>query len=167
MFRTFIYPSSGACDCVDELPHWSSCSQFVVCWSFWCGCYLVVFVLQAEAQHVEHIISEIKQQVTSSWSFIRQLSSCLIPSLVFDRFIPVKEDPIRTPCVHGLKKWVYKEHGIVLSPELLWCCLKRRAQRSPASATELQHQSAGFVLISLSMFNRSQICRRTFSNANK
>ena len=48
-FRTLIYPSSGACDCVDELPHRSSCSQFVVCWSFWCGWYLVVFVLQAEA----------------------------------------------------------------------------------------------------------------------
>ena len=31
MFRTLIYPSSGACDCVDELPHRSSCSQFVVC----------------------------------------------------------------------------------------------------------------------------------------
>ena len=49
MFRTLIYPSSGACDCVDELPHRSSCSQFVVCLSFWCGRFLVVFVLQAEA----------------------------------------------------------------------------------------------------------------------
>ena len=49
MFRTLIYPYSGACDCVDELPHRSSCSQFVVCWSFCCGWYLVVFVLQAEA----------------------------------------------------------------------------------------------------------------------
>ena len=49
MFRTLVYPSSGACDCVDELPHRSSCSQFVVCWSFCCGWYLVVFVLQAEA----------------------------------------------------------------------------------------------------------------------
>ena len=43
MFRTLIYPSSGACDCVTELPHLSSCSQFVVCWSFcavsfgWCS----------------------------------------------------------------------------------------------------------------------------------
>ena len=43
MFRTLIYPSSGACDCVVELPHWSSCSQFVVCWRFgaasfgWCS----------------------------------------------------------------------------------------------------------------------------------
>ena len=42
MFRTLIYPSSGAWDCVVELPHQSSCSQFVVCWSFgaagfgWC-----------------------------------------------------------------------------------------------------------------------------------
>ena len=44
MFRTYIYPSSGACDCVVELPHRSSCSQFVVCWRFgvagfeWCSC---------------------------------------------------------------------------------------------------------------------------------
>ena len=26
MFRTLIYPSSEACDCVDKLPHLSSCS---------------------------------------------------------------------------------------------------------------------------------------------
>ena len=44
MFRTLIYPPSGAWDCVDELPHRSSCSQFVVCCSFCCGWYLVVFV---------------------------------------------------------------------------------------------------------------------------
>ena len=31
MFRTLIYPSSEACNCVDELPQRSSCSQFVVC----------------------------------------------------------------------------------------------------------------------------------------
>ena len=49
MFRTLIYPSSGACDCVDELPHRSSCSHFIVCWSFCCGWYLVMFVLQVEA----------------------------------------------------------------------------------------------------------------------
>jgi len=34
MFRTLIYPSSGACDCAVELPHWSYCSWFDVCWSF-------------------------------------------------------------------------------------------------------------------------------------
>ena len=39
---TLIYPFSGVCDCVDELPHRSSCSQFVVCSRFgaagfgWC-----------------------------------------------------------------------------------------------------------------------------------
>ena len=32
MFRTLICPSSGACDCVDGLPHRLSCSLFVVCW---------------------------------------------------------------------------------------------------------------------------------------
>jgi len=29
-----IHPSSGACDCAVELPHWSFCSRFVVCWKF-------------------------------------------------------------------------------------------------------------------------------------
>ena len=43
VFRTLIYPSSGTCDSVVELPHRSSCSQFVVCWRFcatgfeWCS----------------------------------------------------------------------------------------------------------------------------------
>ena len=32
MFRTLICPSSGACDCVDGLPHRLSFSLFVVCW---------------------------------------------------------------------------------------------------------------------------------------
>jgi len=34
MFQTLIYPSSGACDYSVELPHWSYCSWFDVCWSF-------------------------------------------------------------------------------------------------------------------------------------
>jgi len=34
MFRTLIYPSSGACDYSVELPHWSYCSWFFVCWRF-------------------------------------------------------------------------------------------------------------------------------------
>jgi hypothetical protein len=34
MFRTLIYPLSGACDCVVKLPHRSFCSQFGVCWRF-------------------------------------------------------------------------------------------------------------------------------------
>ena len=33
-FRTLIYPSSGACDYSVELPYWSYCSWFDVCWSF-------------------------------------------------------------------------------------------------------------------------------------
>ena len=43
MFRTLIYPSPGACDCIVEIPHRSSCSQFIVCWRFratgfeWCS----------------------------------------------------------------------------------------------------------------------------------
>jgi len=44
MFRTLIYPSSGACDCAVQLPLRSFCSRFVVCWRFgaagfeWCPC---------------------------------------------------------------------------------------------------------------------------------
>jgi len=34
MFRTLIYPSSGAWDYSVELPHWSYCSWFDVCWCF-------------------------------------------------------------------------------------------------------------------------------------
>ena len=34
MFRTLTYPSSGACDYSVELPNWSYCSWFDVCWSF-------------------------------------------------------------------------------------------------------------------------------------
>ena len=34
MFRILIYPSSGTCDYSIELPHWSYCSWFDVCWSF-------------------------------------------------------------------------------------------------------------------------------------
>ena len=34
MFRTLIFPSSGACDYSVELPYWSYCSWFDVCWSF-------------------------------------------------------------------------------------------------------------------------------------
>ena len=40
--KRLIYPSSGACDSSVQLPHWSYCSWFDVCWSFgmagleWC-----------------------------------------------------------------------------------------------------------------------------------
>ena len=45
MFRTLIYPSSGACEYSVELPHWSYCSWSDVCCSFgvvgleWYPCY--------------------------------------------------------------------------------------------------------------------------------
>ena len=44
MFRTLIYPSSGAYGSAVELPHRSFCSWFDVCWRFgaagfeWCPC---------------------------------------------------------------------------------------------------------------------------------
>ena len=34
MFRTLMYPTSGACDYSVALPHWSYCSWFNVCWRF-------------------------------------------------------------------------------------------------------------------------------------
>jgi len=36
MFRTLLYPSSGACDYSVQLPHWSYCSWFDV-WLGWSG----------------------------------------------------------------------------------------------------------------------------------
>ena len=75
MFRILIYPSSGACNYSVELPHWSYCSWFDVCWSFgvvgleWYPCRR----LKHNSKHVEHIRSEIKYEVTSSWSFILHL----------------------------------------------------------------------------------------------
>jgi len=66
MFRTLIYPSSGACDSVDELPHRASCSQFVVCWSFCCGWYLMVFVLQVEALVPQHSRRLLKMDILMS-----------------------------------------------------------------------------------------------------
>ena len=74
MFRTSIYPSSGACDCVNELPHRSSCSQFVVRWRFWCGRFLVVFVLQAEAQQVVPTHNELRTR-RPMWQFINTVAS--------------------------------------------------------------------------------------------
>ena len=44
IFRTLIYPSSGACDFAVQLPHRLLCSWFAVCWRFgeagfeWCPC---------------------------------------------------------------------------------------------------------------------------------
>ena len=50
MFRTLIHPSSGACDYSVELPHWSYCFCFDVCWSFgvagWGGIRVAGFSLQ-------------------------------------------------------------------------------------------------------------------------
>ena len=82
MFRTLIYPSSGACDCVDEIPHRSSCSQFLVCWSFWCGWFWVVLVLQAEAcktnttQNQSHQISNTQRTENKTTDVVTQQHSC-------------------------------------------------------------------------------------------
>jgi len=53
-FRTLIYPSSGACDFSVQLPHWSYCSWFDVCWSFgvvgleWYPCCRLKHILMSE-----------------------------------------------------------------------------------------------------------------------
>jgi len=71
MFPTLIYQSSGACEYSVELPHWLYYSWFDVCWSFgvvglkWYPCCRLKLCFSL--QHVE-------VQVTSSWSFILQLS---------------------------------------------------------------------------------------------
>ena len=53
-----MYPSSGACDYSVELPHWSYCSWFDVCWEFRCGWVGVVSVLQGSACNSAIVRSE-------------------------------------------------------------------------------------------------------------
>jgi len=55
MFRTLIYTSSGACDYSVELPHWSYCSWFDVCWSF--GVIGLEWYLGRRLNNVDHIRS--------------------------------------------------------------------------------------------------------------
>ena len=138
MFWTVIYPSSGACDYSVELPHWSYCSLFDVCWSFgvvgleWYPCCRL-------------------KQVTSSWSFILQLSlsfgwymnsfninysTCLLSHFIFFDKFPVKLGSSVLCCQQNhllaahmvsalmcslCKKWehVYMLHSSVFS---LWYC---------------------------------------------
>ena len=70
MFRTLIYPSSGACNCVVDLPHRSSCSQFVV------------FVFQASAcktsttQNQPHQISNTQRTENKTSDVVNQQHSC-------------------------------------------------------------------------------------------
>jgi len=51
-FRTLIYPSSGACDCAAQLPHWLFCFWFDVCWRFGA----VISVLQASAYNSRKLL---------------------------------------------------------------------------------------------------------------
>ena len=53
MFRTLIYPSSGPCDYSVELPHWSYCSWFDVCWNF--GVVGLEWYTCCRLQHVSDI----------------------------------------------------------------------------------------------------------------
>jgi len=76
MFRTLIYPSSGACDCVDELPHRSSCSVktdvlalvqlYGVWWCVWCDvfCRLVVVGRCILIDFDRYLSNKIQQQDT-------------------------------------------------------------------------------------------------------
>jgi len=60
-FKGLIYPSSGACDYSVELPHWSSCSWFDLCWRFGVvGLEWYPFCRLQCPKHIEHIRSEIK-----------------------------------------------------------------------------------------------------------
>jgi len=80
MFRTLIYPSSGACDYSVELPDWSYCSRFNVCWCFgvvgleWYPCCRLNLCFHFLcAQHVSDINISI---IRSLWLF------CWITTLV-------------------------------------------------------------------------------------
>ena len=58
MFRTLIYPSSGACDYSVELPHWLYCYWFDAYWSFgvvgleWYPCCRLKPATRIPLQHI-------------------------------------------------------------------------------------------------------------------
>ena len=76
MFRTLIYPSSGACDYAAELPHWSYCSCFAVCWRLG-----AVGLEQAEAyspdtaQAQQHLTSNTQQNKNNTTNVVIQQHS--------------------------------------------------------------------------------------------
>ena len=80
MFRTLIYPSSGACDCSVELPLWSYCSWFDVCWSF-DVVGLEWYMLQAEAQ-LQHV-SDINISIIRSMRLFCWITTSVILFLVW------------------------------------------------------------------------------------
>jgi len=66
MFRTLIYSSSWACDYSVELPHWSYCSWFDVCWSS--GVVRLEWYPCCRLQHVSDInISSIRSLQLFCW----------------------------------------------------------------------------------------------------
>ena len=83
MFRTLICPSSGACDYSVKSPRWSYCSWFDVCWRFgvvgleWYPCCRLKQNISMSETCRAH--KKWNKQVTSSWSFILQLSQwCMV-----------------------------------------------------------------------------------------
>ena len=82
MFRTLIYPLSGACDCVVELPHRSSRSQFVVCRRFgaagfeWCSfCRLKYNCATNTTQNQLHQISNTQRTENKTTDVVIQQHS--------------------------------------------------------------------------------------------
>ena len=61
MFRTLIYPSSGACDCVVELPHPSFCSCYVVCWRF--GAHQITNTQRTENKTIDVVIQQHRRKL--------------------------------------------------------------------------------------------------------
>jgi len=85
MFQTLIYPSSGACDYSVELPHFSYCSWFDVCWSFgvvgleWYPCCRL---------HVTNVYLKLKNQ-EMAWEVEVSFLACFIGTDLFRNFVKV------------------------------------------------------------------------------
>ena len=139
MFRTLIYPSSGACDCVAELPHRSSCSQFVVCWRFGAaGFGWFSFCRLKPAKRSRKLLKMDILMSETCWAHKEWNKITSDIKLVFhsSKIVVLDEHAHSTLVISaGLKVLEISAHKWPNDPQLL-CCANRRHSRNVLSFPE-------------------------------
>jgi hypothetical protein len=90
IFWTLRYPTSGACDYSIELPLWSSCSWFDLCWRFrvvgleWYSCCRLKLASAYNADTTQtqpHQISNTHRTKNKTTNVVTQQTSCKLPMM--------------------------------------------------------------------------------------